>query len=332
MALRAWALWGAALFAASGCTDTNVRQDGGSQRPDGGSAPEGGSALDAAAELSTMNDASLSRDAAVANDGGSQPIADGSPERADAAEGPSDAAQEPGDAAEQPGDAAQESGPCTPNPCVHATGCSAGASDFTCSCEQGWFDKTCSTHCDDNDATTTDSLHAVYGCAHRKGDFTTFDTGLYADHTTGLGWWPLVGFYGYGDTKTACAELVVSGRDDFRLPTIDDVRSLAADCPATRPGGSCPISDPSCLSEDCGFGTEGECASCIGGPEGTAQHPTGGYCRVDAPLCNNFWTSSVCSDCSGEQVWFYGVGNGNFYHNEPTNGRPGACVAQLSDL
>lgn len=223
-------------------------------------------------------------------------------------------------------------GGCTENPCMHATGCENQGNDYVCSCEAGWFGKNCDTFCDDGKASTTDSLHPVYGCAHRTGDWTTFDKGIYADHVTGLGWWANVGPIGYENLKVACADLDKAGLADWRLPTINEARSLGGDCAPTAPGGTCTISDPSCLDQSCGYGVGAECSSCIGGPGGSATHPSGAYCRPDVTLCSNWWTSSVCSDCATTRVWFYGVTNGNFYHDEPTGGRSGACVTVLPNL
>lgn len=220
---------------------------------------------------------------------------------------------------------------CAANPCQHATSCDNQTGDYVCNCETGWFGKNCDVYCDDGDAGTTDTLHPVYGCAHRKQDWTTFDKGIYADHTTGLGWWQNSGSIGYAEIKVACAELDKAGLSDWRLPTINETRSLGGGCPKTASGGTCTISDPTCLDEDCGYGFAGECSSCIGGPGGTATHPYG-YCRADVTLCSNWWTSSVCSDCATEHVWFYGVTNGNFYHDSPTGGRSGACVTVLPEL
>ena len=39
-----------------------------------------------------------------------------------------------------------------------------------------------------------------------------------------------------------CDELENKGYDDWYLPTIDELRMRITNCPATEPGGSCPVS------------------------------------------------------------------------------------------
>lgn len=50
------------------------------------------------------------------------------------------------------------------------------------------------------------------------------------------------------DAATYCASLSLGGRTGWRLPTVNDLRTLVVGCPATIPGGSCAVVDPTCLS------------------------------------------------------------------------------------
>ena len=61
-----------------------------------------------------------------------------------------------------------------------------------------------------------------------------------------------------------CADLQLGGRDDWRLPSIDELRSIIFDCANTVTGGPCGVTD-SCVSEPNCLNTECEgCLSCSG--------------------------------------------------------------------
>ena len=63
-----------------------------------------------------------------------------------------------------------------------------------------------------------------------------------------------------------CDELVLGGYDDWRVPTIAELRGLLAGTPETLPGGNCPVDDdctfmnswdPSCTGSTFGEGLFG---------------------------------------------------------------------------
>jgi hypothetical protein len=84
--------------------------------------------------------------------------------------------------------------------------------------------------------------------------------------------------------RSYCSDLVLGGHEDWRLPSIDELRSLIRGCPSTEPGGECAISEDSdCLTMDCAE----ECGGCEGG----------GGCYWDPQLgefCPRYWSSSEC--------------------------------------
>ena len=184
--------------------------------------------------------------------------------------------------------------------------------------------------CNDGSAATFDFYSPLYGCGHvfdaNPGDddaWITYDAGFHVDVATGLGWVFPSGGRSAAASATLCDGLGVLTLTDWRMPTIDEARSLAAGCAPTAPGGSCPIDDPGCLAQSCGTGSPA-CDSCTasGGPN------AGQYCKVDA-VCTFFHTSSVCSDCNdaGANDWIYIPINGNFYAMASVAAIPTACVS-----
>ena len=82
-----------------------------------------------------------------------------------------------------------------------------------------------------------------------------------------------------------CENLTEGGYDDWRLPDIDELRTLIEGCDGTVTYGSCRISDPDYLSSD--YWDEDDCA-CEAGDSGYSKFGTAG----DVIL----WSSSVRSD------------------------------------
>ena len=101
-----------------------------------------------------------------------------------------------------------------------------------------------------------------------------------------------------------CDRLVFLGRSDWRLPTIEELRSLIRGCPETETGGACGVTDECTSFEDC-YTTEA-CQAC----------PDLGQCYIhpnlDEDICNNvnfFWSASTLED-NEDRVWtpFFGSG------------------------
>lgn len=222
--------------------------------------------------------------------------------------------------------------------------CDAQDPPPNCDCTSGWCapiedpyvngcaDMLENAACADAKAGTLDFESPHYlGCGHwtdlgngegwvEYGE--TLSQGFAVDQKTGLGWLmrPNEGPMTLAQVEAFCADLNVQGLDAWRVPTIDEARSLAAGCSATAPGGTCPLSDSTCLTASCGLSNQ--CTSCTWGD----GPKSGSYCRPEATVCGGFHTTSTCSDCMTPGNWSYGPGNGNFFSNAATNQAHAVCV------
>lgn len=74
----------------------------------------------------------------------------------------------------------------------------------------------------------------------------------YLDSTTGLTWSALSSSkIGINEAVNYCSTYSEAGLSGWRLPTINELRTLIKNCKSTMPNGSCPVSEPNCLGEGC---------------------------------------------------------------------------------
>ncbi len=123
-------------------------------------------------------------------------------------------------------------------------------------------------------------------CLDGFGEYPDCDTPLvWTDPDTGLMWMnrPDPRALDQMFTVMACASTTWAGYEDWRLPGVDELRSLIRGCPATEPGGSCcPNGDyPDCHD------VNGDCNGCAGGegPNDGCYWPEG----MEGP-CTSYWT------------------------------------------
>ncbi len=92
----------------------------------------------------------------------------------------------------------------------------------------------------------------------------------------------------FATAQTYCANLDLGGHTDWRLPSIDELRTLIAGCPSTMTGGSCPIHD-SCTSSAC---ITGDCSGC---PAGAGPGQNGLYLApgLETTLDTHYWSSTT---------------------------------------
>ena len=92
------------------------------------------------------------------------------------------------------------------------------------------------------------------------------EVGFWIDETSGLVWQdPPRDSVGTGVDFWAAADYCAGlGDGGWRLPDINELRSLIRGCPATELGGECAISDPECLdiSNPACWNEIGPCEGC----------------------------------------------------------------------
>lgn len=81
----------------------------------------------------------------------------------------------------------------------------------------------------------------------------------WTDPNTNLMWEVKCGnWQKWDDAITYCEALVLNGYDDWRLPNIDELRTLIRGCPSTESGGACGVTTK-CLFTAC-WNNCGECS------------------------------------------------------------------------
>jgi len=164
---------------------------------------------------------------------------------------------------------------------------SLGAIIIACSDESGDDDD----DDDDNNADDDDS----------NGDDDDENEDVWTDSNTGLMWQmsPPIDDSDWHEARNACNGLSLGGHDDWRLPTIGELRSLVRDCPKTEPGGDCLVDD-GCVSIDpCHTDACWGCAE-FDGPKYWPSELKG-YCTEW--VCE-YWSSTVIPDSFGNaSVW-----------------------------
>ncbi len=110
------------------------------------------------------------------------------------------------------------------------------------------------------------------------------------------------GYWDWHESKEYCDEL----GDGWRMPTIDELRTLlriedgSSDCAKNLPGGSCGVTDPTCLKDEC----KDDCGECQ-----SHDGPGFGGCFLDEAFseiednCDHRWSSSQRSG-HPRYAWF----------------------------
>ena len=143
------------------------------------------------------------------------------------------------------------------------------------------------------------------------------DTGDYpcTDPSTEITWSSLLdddGDYGveWEEAFAYCENLEEGGLTDWRLPTIDELKTVVWGCENVQPGGACAASDPNHLAED---------------------DYTYETCNCDESMENAFgddvslWSSSVVSS-DDFYIWYMDFSNKNIMYRMRNSGAGARCV------
>ena len=152
-----------------------------------------------------------------------------------------------------------------------------------------------------------------FGCGTRVSpDWVHFASGLDIDTKYGRAWSPVINANSLLGARSACSALVVDRLTNFEAPEVDDVRTLAAGCAATVPGGSCAVESGVVLPSESGNCI---CGAAIGPNQGK-------FCRPEVPECQTLWTVTECgvvnAECPSARSWFYDVRTGSLVLAGPT--------------
>jgi len=126
------------------------------------------------------------------------------------------------------------------------------------------------------------------------------------------------GLVTWSEAMEACDDLVLAGYDDWRLPTISELRGLIDGCPESQTGGACGVNN-GCLAEDC---MNSACDGCevSDGPESGCY-----WVSWAAGTCSWYWSASKVADLT-EGAWGVHFTTGGVYDAHISTGGRARCV------
>jgi hypothetical protein len=157
------------------------------------------------------------------------------------------------------------------------------------------------------------------------------------DKTTGLMWQRHTPdqLYWSKDIPAVCKDALTGGFAHWRLPTIDELRTLIRGCPATMPGGACAVSDPDCREAGCAASCKG-CGDNAGPDEGGFYWEPFVWGGISWDIPVMIWSSSEVSPAApdgpvalpdyGPTRWAVHFATGAVYLNEGSDALWVRCV------
>ena len=122
----------------------------------------------------------------------------------------------------------------------------------------------------------------------------------------------------WDDAGSYCENLTEGGYDDWRLPTIDELRTVIQNCPGSQIGGACAISDPDHLSNS-DFSNDCYCDS-MGSNNGY-------YSRLGDDDLVSLWSSSTTSG-NTDRAWRVGFDDAYVYGYNKSGNNYVRCVRE----
>lgn len=151
------------------------------------------------------------------------------------------------------------------------------------------------------------------------------EDGTVTDETTGLMWQKGMKS-AYMDTDLAdaapyCETLDLGGYDDWRLPSVEEFRSLIIECDASMIGGACNASDSCSDQTDC----LGNCEGCEMMGASTSDGIYLDELFTEARSYSRCWTTTVAPYSSG-MIFIVDFRNGSVGENSTLGGFNVKCV------
>ena len=152
---------------------------------------------------------------------------------------------------------------------------------------------------------TVDSDQTIDGCGGQEDSGQTVDGKMWSSRSSST--------YTWSDAVSYCDNLTEGGYSDWRLPNINELRTLIKNCAGSQAGGSCAVQDPGCLSASSCRSDKCYCSY---------MENNGGYY---SKLCDDdtvfLWSSSTRSDAT-HRAWGVGFNYGHVssygkYHYYP---------------